>query len=140
MGQLEALLKQLCPDKDFSKQLGPPVVRDSWKEDAQSQQPLWAATSAPVESKVPLSSSFARQTSEDTDHDSSEDLSAILDVLELPNNGEMAQKLELHGEEGDLPHDPTEPGSPRSGVGCRLQSWALYKARYASDVTDIPCL
>ncbi|KAG5717487.1 hypothetical protein E4T56_gene4849 [Termitomyces sp. T112] len=103
MEQLEALLKQLCPDKDYSKQLGPPVIRDSWKEDI--QQPLWA-TPVAIENKVSLPHP-AQQTPEETDHDSSEDPSAILDVLELPNNGEMSRKLELHGEE-DAPHDPTE--------------------------------
>lgn len=66
-----------------------------------------------MESKVPLPSSFPQQIPEDADHDSSEDPSAIFDVLELPNNGEMTQKLELHGEEEDAPQHPTEQAIAR---------------------------
>ncbi|KAF5373786.1 hypothetical protein D9758_000681 [Tetrapyrgos nigripes] len=31
--QIEALLKQLRPDQDFSDELGPPIIRGSWKDD-----------------------------------------------------------------------------------------------------------
>ncbi|KAI6040273.1 fungal-specific transcription factor domain-containing protein [Pisolithus marmoratus] len=31
--KMEALLKRLRPEEDFSKELGPPVIRDSWKND-----------------------------------------------------------------------------------------------------------
>ncbi|KAG6903053.1 hypothetical protein C0995_007486 [Termitomyces sp. Mi166 len=112
MEQLESLLKRLCPDTDYSKQLGPPVIRDSWKENIPSQQPLWA-TSVSIESNTLPPSSPAQRTPQDTDHDSSEDPSAILDVLELPNNGEMTRKLELRGEEEDAPQDFTEQAIAR---------------------------
>ncbi|KAG2111269.1 fungal-specific transcription factor domain-containing protein [Suillus discolor] len=35
--RMEALLKRLRPEADFSEDLGPPVVRDSWKHDAEPQ-------------------------------------------------------------------------------------------------------
>ncbi|KAG6832603.1 hypothetical protein H0H92_014439 [Tricholoma furcatifolium] len=99
--KLEALLKQLHPNGDYSKQLGPPVVRDSWKDDADTQQPLWS-NSLPVEVRVsiPLTSVL-----DDTDQDSSEE---ILDVLELPIHGERMQKLQLRGDEEPLPKESTE--------------------------------
>ncbi|KAG6849570.1 hypothetical protein H0H93_007351 [Arthromyces matolae] len=109
MEQLRALLKQLRPNVDFSQQLGPPVIRDSWKD--QAQQPLWANT-LPVQAKASPPAS-SPQTTEEPDHDSSEDPGAILDILELPNNGEMTQKLELRGEEPIAQRDPTEPAIAR---------------------------
>ncbi|KAF8345885.1 fungal-specific transcription factor domain-containing protein [Amanita rubescens] len=38
MEKLEALLKRLYPDVDFSHELGPPVVRDSWKTECRISQ------------------------------------------------------------------------------------------------------
>ncbi|KAG2146394.1 fungal-specific transcription factor domain-containing protein [Suillus bovinus] len=35
--RMEALLKRLRPEADFSEDLGPPVVRDSWKQDEEPQ-------------------------------------------------------------------------------------------------------
>lgn len=66
-----------------------------------------------MESKVSLPPSLAQTPPEDIDRDNPEDLTTILDVLELPNNGEMTQKLELHGEEGDAPQDSTEQAIAR---------------------------
>lgn len=34
--KMEALLKRLRPEEDFSEELGPPVIRDSWKSDQDS--------------------------------------------------------------------------------------------------------
>lgn len=38
--RMEALLKRLRPEADFSEELGSPVVRDSWKHDAEPQYRL----------------------------------------------------------------------------------------------------
>ncbi|KAG2150388.1 fungal-specific transcription factor domain-containing protein [Suillus clintonianus] len=38
--RMEALLKRLRPEADFSEELGSPVVRDSWKRDAEPQYRL----------------------------------------------------------------------------------------------------
>lgn len=37
MEAMEALLQQLCPGTDFSEELGPPIIRDSWKNDGRSK-------------------------------------------------------------------------------------------------------
>ncbi|KAG6841882.1 hypothetical protein C0991_005612 [Blastosporella zonata] len=116
MEQLEALikqvlpLKQLHPNKDYSHQLGPPVLRDSWKND-DNQQHHWAST-FPAENKMPLSNA-AQSTPVDSDQGSSEDSNTILDVVELESISGSAQKLKLRGEEDPAPQEPTQEASAR---------------------------
>ncbi|KAG6845927.1 hypothetical protein H0H87_000733 [Tephrocybe sp. NHM501043] len=110
MEQLEALLKQLHPIKDYSKQLGPPIIRDSWKND-ESQQPQW--TSALPAEIIPPPSTTARRAPEDSDHGSSEDSNTILDVVELQSISGSVQKLKLRGEEETALREENEDASPR---------------------------
>lgn len=37
--KMEALLKRLRPEEDFSEELGPPIIRDSWKSDQDPGRP-----------------------------------------------------------------------------------------------------
>ncbi|KAG9316662.1 fungal-specific transcription factor domain-containing protein [Chiua virens] len=57
--KMEALLKRLRPEADFSEELGPPVVRDSWKTDP---EPL-PHNSPQEKSASPPASSFRSKTS-----------------------------------------------------------------------------
>ncbi|CCM01111.1 uncharacterized protein FIBRA_03159 [Fibroporia radiculosa] len=56
--KIEALLRRLRPDTDFTTELGPPVVRDSWKADAQIAQSVaqTASTSSTNSTAAPSSS------------------------------------------------------------------------------------
>ncbi|KAI0047765.1 hypothetical protein FA95DRAFT_1492043 [Auriscalpium vulgare] len=55
--KMELLLKRLRPDADFSAELGPPVVRDSWKND-ESGAYLRAPSAAPHMERKSSASSF----------------------------------------------------------------------------------
>ncbi|KAI0316023.1 fungal-specific transcription factor domain-containing protein [Amylostereum chailletii] len=58
MEKMEALLKRLRPEIDFSKELGPPVVRDSWKKDSfhpESSSDLNKQERSPSSSSSPAS-------------------------------------------------------------------------------------
>ncbi|KAG6911119.1 hypothetical protein DXG01_003859 [Tephrocybe rancida] len=111
MEQLETLLKQLHPNKDYSKQLGPPVIRNSWKNEADNQQPHWASA-LPAESKL-NSSNVSRRALEDPDQDSSDDSNTLNDVLELESISGMVQKLTLRGEEESTPREQTDEAFAR---------------------------
>ncbi|KAI0267136.1 fungal-specific transcription factor domain-containing protein [Gloeopeniophorella convolvens] len=56
--RMEALLKRLRPEIDFSAELGPPVARGSWKN-----EPASPATPLPIEEKTAANRSLARYPS-----------------------------------------------------------------------------
>ncbi|KAH9948554.1 fungal-specific transcription factor domain-containing protein [Amylocystis lapponica] len=60
--KIEALLRRLRPEADFSAELGPPVVRDSWKSDSSAVHTTLERPSAP--SKTPVTSSSRIRVSE----------------------------------------------------------------------------
>ncbi|KZT11021.1 uncharacterized protein LAESUDRAFT_644067 [Laetiporus sulphureus 93-53] len=68
--KMEVLLRRLRPEADFSAELGPPVVRDSWKSDApdtqyaghhlptSSERPAFSASTSRFQSLLPLATAI----------------------------------------------------------------------------------
>ncbi|KAA1473897.1 hypothetical protein DENSPDRAFT_931268 [Dentipellis sp. KUC8613] len=115
----EALLKRLRPEADFSAELGPPIVRDSWKTDAPPNDartnsnpaprlpPSIPVTSLPTNATrlIPRQPSFARIPGEglfdiDREHVSDEQVSEDEDVFEIHLSKSM-KRLRLHELEPD---------------------------------------
>ncbi|KAL4073873.1 fungal-specific transcription factor domain-containing protein [Scleroderma citrinum] len=57
--KMEALLKRLRPEEDFSEELGPPIIRDSWKNDLEPcRQSLSPPSTLPSNLKTSSSGSL----------------------------------------------------------------------------------
>ncbi|KAK2463231.1 hypothetical protein APHAL10511_004886 [Amanita phalloides] len=128
MEKLEALLQQLYPDVDFSHELGPPVIRDSWRNKGEAQQqvsrsdipdttqPLRSAPEYhPDDMKTPLhllpgpSLSCKRRILDELDSDSpasGENHTTSSDSEPLPRPVATALTLRGTGEHCDIAEDP----------------------------------
>ncbi|RDB25367.1 Activator of stress genes 1 [Hypsizygus marmoreus] len=112
MERLETLLKELRPEEDFSSELGPPIIRDSWKMSESlklSREQSLPSSGSGLNSHLILGSQHGKNLSPSksqweiptaaSDDDSSSEESVNFDLLEIENISGLVQKLTLRGED-----------------------------------------
>ncbi|KAG5639399.1 hypothetical protein H0H81_002931 [Sphagnurus paluster] len=145
MEALEALLKQLRPDEDFSQELGPPVLRGSWKDPDEPRHLMRSSSSdfgQPEHKAIPRSSTGGahRRTThllfDQQGFSSSEE--SNFDLLEIENLSGTVQKLTLRGDESLAaePPDAQPRFHGRSSAISLIEAAQRFKMMHLLDSID----